>query len=65
MEKVLESKKSQVLGMTEETISNAFDFTFNKSSKDNDPKVTIPSNLLAFKLHNMHKMMVSKKNNYP
>ena len=64
MKKVSESKKSQALGMTKETISNTFDFTFNKLSKDIDPKETIPSHLLAFKHHNMHKMMVSEKTNH-
>ena len=61
--KVSESEKSQALGMTKETISNAFDFTFDRLSKDIDPKETIPSKLLAFKLHNMHKMMVSEETN--
>ena len=40
----LECKRSQALGMTEKTLSKAFDFTFDKSSKEIDSKETIPSN---------------------
>ena len=61
---VQECKKNQALGMTEKTLSKAFDFTFDKQSKDIDPKEAIPSSLLTFKLHNMHKMMVSEKTNH-
>ena len=55
---VSECKKSQALGMTVKTLSKAFNFTFDKSSKEIDLKETIPSKLLTFILHNMHKMMV-------
>ena len=60
---VSECKKSQALVMTEETLSNAFAFTFNRLSKDIDPKEAISSHLSTFKLHNMHKMMVSEETN--
>ena len=61
---VSESEKSQALCMTEKTLSKAFDFTFDKLSKNIDPKETISSSLLSFKLHNMHKMMVSEETNH-
>ena len=61
---LLECKKSQALGMTEETLSKAFDFTFDKLLEEIDPKETISSKLSTFILHNMHKMMVSEKTNH-
>ena len=50
--------------MMEKTLSKAFDFTFDKLSKEIDLKETIPSKLSTFILHNMHTMMVDENTNH-
>ena len=64
MEKSIGKREKSSTWNDQKTIHKDFDFTFDKLSKDIDPKETIPSKLLAFKLHNMHKMMVSEETNH-
>ena len=56
---LLETKKNQALAITEENISKAFDFTFDRKSKHINPKVTKLSQMILFNKHDMFKALVS------
>ena len=58
--KLSESKRNQALAVTEENISEAFDFTFDKNSNKIDPKVTKLSQINFFIQHDMFQALVSE-----
>ena len=57
--KLLEGKRNQSDEATEENISKAFDFTFNKMSKKINPNEMRPSHMKLFYRHDMFKALVS------
>ena len=60
VKKLFESERNQALAVTEENISEAFEFTFDKNSKKIDPKVTKLSQMKIFIQHDMFKALVSE-----
>ena len=56
---LLEGKRNQAAEVTEENISKAFDFTFDKTSKKINPNEMRPSHMKLFYRHDMFKALVS------
>ena len=59
MENIFESKRKQAVAVTEENISEAFDFTFDKTSKKINPNEMRPSHMKLFYRYDMFKTLVS------